>query len=112
MFSSCNTWKVTNFSTSGADQTLAYSSSSLIFCPDHRFTISNDVMSRNGQWDFVSVGPLGTLGFQMTFNDGDIPLDAWANLQDVWNVRYHTSDALSLLSSDGKKAMTIAKITR
>ncbi len=112
IFSSCNTWKLANFSSSGADQTPAYSSSSLIFCPDHTFTISNDVMSRNGQWSFGSFSVLGALDFSMTFNDGDIPLDAWANLQDTWKVRSYNSSTLNLQSSDGKKTMTIEKVPR
>ncbi|MFT3912371.1 MAG: hypothetical protein QM737_23290 [Ferruginibacter sp.] len=112
IFSSCDKWVITDFSVSGTDYTGDYSSSSLIFCPDHTFTISNDVMTKNGQWSFVNIGALGTLGFQVTFNDDNIPLDAWVNLQGTWNVKFHDSSALGLQSSDGKKEMMITKLTR
>ncbi len=114
MFESCGNWVVTGFVKDGVDLTTNFGNTSLVFCPDNTFTVSNDVMSENGKWFFGTPGSDNAdnpLYFHMDFVNGTNN-ETWKDLADVWKVNNAETGNLQLQSNDGTKTLILQKLVR
>lgn len=89
------------------DETIQYSKLNFEFCPDHRLTVWNDILSYPGKWNIIAGNP-DRLQIDLEINVDKLA-HYWADLENDWQIIKMTDDLIQLQNDDMTKELVFQR---